>query len=87
MLRERYFQHLETFYANRSRLPVRWQEVSGSSEAIIHVTADELAAVDQEIMMILSRYRSRTQDEALRPEGALPIEVLLFAYPLRTEDG
>ena len=83
MLRRRYFDRLETFYANRSGYPLAWQETTGGSQSLLHLTPDELRAVDDEIMAILERYRGRNLDASLRPAGSLPIEIVLFAYPVR----
>jgi hypothetical protein len=83
MLRKRYFARLQTFYETRSGYPLRWQEVTGGSEFILHVAPDELRAVDEEISAILKRYLPRLADPTLRPAESLPIEVLLFAYPIR----
>ncbi len=83
MLRERYLAGLQAFYEQRSSYPRRWQEVTGGSEFMLHVSPDELAALDREITAILHRYRERIADAGLRPADSLPIEVLLFAYPAR----
>jgi predicted ArsR family transcriptional regulator len=82
-LRERSLQRLEAYYEQRSSYPVRWQEVTGASDFMLHVTPEELRALDEEITAALHRYRSRIADPQLRPAGSLPVEVLLFAYPVR----
>jgi DNA-binding Lrp family transcriptional regulator len=81
-LRERSFARLQAFFEQRSSYPVRWQEVTGASDFMLHVTPDELRALDEEITAILHRYRDRIGDAGLRPPDSLPIEVLLFAYPV-----
>jgi hypothetical protein len=83
MLRERYFARLTAFYAARSSYPLAWQETTGGSQARIHVTPEELRTVDEQIMAILERYLDRNTDPAKRPAESLPVEVLLFAYPVR----
>jgi hypothetical protein len=83
ILRERYFARLEVFYASRSEYPREWQAVTGGSQFVLHVSPDELRAVDQEITAILDRYRERISDPNLRAPDSLPVEVLLFAYPVR----
>jgi predicted ArsR family transcriptional regulator len=83
MLRERYFTRLSAFYATRSAYPLAWQETTGGSQALVHVTPEELKRVDEQIMAILDRYRDRNTDPAQRPPDSLPVEVLLFAYPVR----
>ncbi|MGH8979836.1 MAG: helix-turn-helix domain-containing protein [Acidimicrobiales bacterium] len=83
MLRSRYFSRLETFYANRSDYPIAWQETTGGSQALLHLTPDELRSIDEQIMGILESYLDRNLDASRRPADSLPIEVLLFAYPVR----
>jgi DNA-binding transcriptional ArsR family regulator len=85
-LRERSLARLEAYYEARSSYPVRWQEVTGSSEFVLYVTPEELRAADEEVTAILHRYRDRITDPERRPSGALPVEVLLFAYPVRTPE-
>ena len=85
-LRERSLQRLETYHELRSGYPVRWQEVTGDSQFMLYVTPDELRALDQEITEVMHRYRSRIADPDLRPAGSLPVEVLLFAYPVRSPE-
>ncbi|MBV9795947.1 MAG: helix-turn-helix transcriptional regulator [Actinobacteria bacterium] len=83
MLRERYFARLQAFYDTRSSYPRRWQEVTGGSEFLLHVSPEELHALDEQITGLLLQYRDRITDPSLRPEDSLPVEVLLFAYPIR----
>ncbi len=83
LLRERYFARLQAFYDTRADYPKRWQEVTGGSQFVLHVTAEELRAVDEELTAVLDRFRERMSDPGRRPAGSLPVEVLLFAYPLR----
>jgi predicted ArsR family transcriptional regulator len=83
MLRERYFERLAAFYESRSGYPLAWQETTGGSQALLHVTPEELKAIDERIMAVLEPYVDRGADPAKRPADSLPIEVLLFAYPVR----
>lgn len=81
-LRERSFARLQAYFEERSSYPVRWQEVTGQSDFTLHVTPEELRALDDEVTAILHRYRDRIAHPELRPPGSLPVEVLLFAYPM-----
>jgi DNA-binding transcriptional ArsR family regulator len=83
MLRSRYFERLEAFYTNRSAYPPAWQETTDWNESLVHLTPDELRAIDEEIMAIFTRYRARNVDASLRPTESLPVEVLFFAFPIR----
>ena len=49
LLRSRYFSRLESFYANRSGYPLAWQESTGGSRALLHLTPEELRSVDEQI--------------------------------------
>jgi predicted ArsR family transcriptional regulator len=82
-LRQRSIERLQRFYELRASYPRRWQEVTGASEFMLHVSPEELRALDEEITAILQRYRPRIADPELRPADSLPIELLLFAYPVR----
>ena len=83
MLRERYLDRLAAFYEARSGYPLAWQETTGGSQALLHVTPGELKSLDDKIMALLEPYFDRNTDLSRRPEDSLPVEVLLFAYPVR----
>jgi hypothetical protein len=87
MLVDRYLARLSAFYATRSALPQEWQEVTGGSQATLHVTPEELRQLDQQVMAILDPYIDRSADPAQRPQGSRAVEVLLFAYPAPSPRG
>ena len=78
-LRQRSIERLRRFHELRTSYLRRWQEVTGASEFMLHVSPEELRALDEEITAILQRYRPRIADPQLRPADSLPIELLLFA--------
>lgn len=82
-LRDQYRSRMQAFYESRSAYPREWQEVTGASQYLLHVTPEELRALDEEVSPILMRYRERMTAPELRPAGSLPVEILLFAYPVR----
>jgi DNA-binding transcriptional ArsR family regulator len=83
MLRSQYLTRMEAFYASRSDYPVAWQETTGGSQWLLRLTPDELRALDEEIQAVLRRYREGSLDRSTRPPESLPVEILLFAYPVR----
>ena len=83
MLRQRYLDRLAAFYETRSGYPLAWQETTGGSQALLHVTPEELKSLDDKIMALLEPYLDRNTDLSRRPGESLPVEVLLFAYPVR----
>src|SRR5579863_2835008 len=83
MLRNRCFDQMEAFNESRSDYPLAWQDATEGSQALLHITPDELRAIDEEIMAILERYLERNVDPSRRPVESLPVQILLFAYPVR----
>jgi hypothetical protein len=83
MLRQRYFARLEAFYATRSQYPLAWQEVTGGSEAVLYITPEECKSLDEQFMAVLEPYLDRNTDTEKRPADSLPVELLLFAYPVQ----
>jgi hypothetical protein len=83
MLQELYFARLQAFYDSRGNYPPEWQAVTEAREFMLHVSPDELRTVAEEITAIIDRYRDRLADPALRPGDSLPIEMLMFSYPVR----
>jgi hypothetical protein len=44
---------------------------------------EELEQLNEELTaLLLSRCRERLTDPSLRPAGAVPVEMLLFSYPI-----
>jgi DNA-binding Lrp family transcriptional regulator len=83
MMIDRAFGRLQNFYNTRSHYPQQWQENSGSYEDILHVTVEELKQVEEECAAIFQRFRDRLADPQLRPHDSLPVEFLLFGFPMR----
>ena len=63
-----------------------WASAVCASNSVRFLTADEADAVAEELLAIVDRYRDRTYDPALRPEGALPVGFNIFSYPI-TDQG
>lgn len=51
-------------------------------ENTVYVTAEELAAITDEVNAVFDRFRHRLDDPSSRPEGSRPIEAVLFDHPL-----
>jgi DNA-binding transcriptional ArsR family regulator len=87
MIFERGFARLQHFFDVKSNFPKAWQEASDSSEVILFATPKELQEVNADLLGILSRFHDRIEDKSLRPADSLPVEVLLFSYPVRLPGG
>jgi len=48
------------------------------------MTAEELKQLNQELRALAGpRFQERLTDPSLRPPGAVPVEMLIFSYPIR----
>jgi hypothetical protein len=61
--------------------PEGWADAVQSTGSQLFLTPAELEQIGEEFLALLDRYRDR-DDPAKRPSGALPAELLFFAYPL-----
>jgi hypothetical protein len=78
---DRWYARVRDAFAIRAWSP-EWEEASGSSQILTFLTPEELRAVRDEIGAIVTRHLDeRRVDPAKRPAGALPVEIVNFAYP------
>ena len=83
MLRERQFGRYLTWLETNKNFPRAWRDAAGSSENLIYLTAGELEELNQEVLaLLLPRFRARLTDPARRPPDAVPVEILMLAYPI-----
>ena len=83
LLRERQFNRYRTWLETSATYPRKWREAASSSESVVYLTAGELDQLHQELLaVLLPRFRERRTDPSLRPPGAIPVEFLLFSYPI-----
>jgi DNA-binding transcriptional ArsR family regulator len=83
MLRERQFGRYLTWLETNKNFPPQWRDAAGSSESIIYLTPGELDELSEEVLaLVLPRFRERLTDPARRPPDAVPVEILMLAYPI-----
>jgi len=81
--RERQLARYRTWVETKSSYPREWRTASEDSEYLYYLTADELKQLVSEVSAILlPRFRERLADPSNRPAEAVPVELLLFAYPI-----
>jgi Helix-turn-helix domain len=83
LVTDRAIARMQQFQDTKSNFPKEWQEVSDSTEAVLFVTPSELSELNEQVLAVLMRYHSRLTEIDQRPEGSLPVEVLVFRYPVR----
>jgi predicted ArsR family transcriptional regulator len=88
MLRERQLDRYRSWLENRSSYSQAWRNAADNSEFLIWMTTDELEQLNKELVeMMALRFRDRQTDPAARPADALPVEFLIFSYPMTLTPG
>ncbi|HXO06588.1 MAG TPA: helix-turn-helix domain-containing protein [Solirubrobacteraceae bacterium] len=88
MLRDRQLDRFRSWVESRGSFPQAWRDVAEQSEFVIWMTTDELKELNEELIeLLVPRFRDRQTDPAARPDGALPVELLILSYPLTTSPG
>jgi predicted ArsR family transcriptional regulator len=78
---DRIFARIRAAFATRQWSPA-WEAAAGSTQTLAFLTPEELQAVRDEINEVVGRHLDeRRVDPALRPAGALPVEIVAFAFP------
>jgi DNA-binding transcriptional ArsR family regulator len=83
LLRERQLSRYQAWVETKGRYPRKWREAAADSEFFYYMTAEELVQLVERIHQVLWDQfdEARITDPSRRPPGAVPVELLLFAYP------
>jgi DNA-binding transcriptional ArsR family regulator len=90
MFRDRQFDRYRTWLETKASYPARWRRAQFDSEFLFYLTLEELEQLSDELhTRLFERMHERLTDPSKRPPGSLPVEMLLFSYPLSypSEDG
>jgi hypothetical protein len=83
IVRERQLNRYQTWLETKSTYPQPWRAASTESEFVFYLTVEELDQLNAELTaLLLPRMRERLTDPSARPPGAVPVELLLFSYPI-----
>ena len=83
LVTDRQIARYQTWTRSMGSYPRDWRNAAGTSEWVLFLTPGELKQLNDELAEVLiSRFRERLTDPSKRPPGALPIEYLLFSYPI-----
>lgn len=80
---EHYFEEVTRWLDRSAAEPPQWRDAAMLGDRLLYVTADELKDLSHRIMHLVDEYFDRTQDPALRPEGARQVTYLHVAFPSR----
>ncbi len=80
--RQRVLGRHQHWLETRHSYPAEWRRAAGESQFVFYLTAAELDELTDELARLLLPRMDRLRDPALRPPGAVPVEMLLFSYPV-----
>jgi len=85
--RERTLGRYQTWLETKAAYPQRWREASSDDEYLLYLTVDELDQLHRELTdLLLPRFLERITDPSRRPPGAVPVELLMFTFPIGLPD-
>jgi DNA-binding transcriptional ArsR family regulator len=81
---DRIMERARSALARRRSWPAEWQHsgLPTESEYILYMTPEEAREFGAEVERLYRRFEDRLDHPERRPDGAMPIEALLFSYPL-----
>ena len=83
LVRERQLDRYRTWEETKASYPRRWRDAANDSQLQFYLTAEELAQLNNELRAFLLPWElERHNDPSLRPPGAVPVEMVVFSYPL-----
>jgi predicted ArsR family transcriptional regulator len=87
LVTDRAIARMQFFHETKASYTKDWQEASDSTETLLFITPSELSQLTDDLREVFRQYESRITHVEERPEGALPVEALLFMYPVRFTGG
>jgi DNA-binding transcriptional ArsR family regulator len=83
LIRERQLDRYRTWLEIKAAYPPEWREAADDSEYVFYLTAEELKQLNRELLeMLRPRVLERLTDPSQRPPGSVPVEMLVFSYPI-----
>ncbi|HVT65480.1 MAG TPA: winged helix-turn-helix domain-containing protein [Mycobacteriales bacterium] len=79
---ERTFSRISNYVNTASTYPQGWHDASFMADWLVYVTPEELAEIQAAVLEQMSRFRERTGDRSLRPEGSRAVQLAAYGFPL-----
>ncbi|GAA0815955.1 helix-turn-helix domain-containing protein [Spirilliplanes yamanashiensis] len=77
-----YVRRAEEYLTRRGAEPTEWRMAAGFGDRVLHVTADELIELNDQIDALYARYDHRQTDPAARPAGARAVLAVELTFPV-----
>jgi predicted ArsR family transcriptional regulator len=82
VLWETWLDRIATVNAARETFAEPWRRVTAGMEHLAYLTPEEAERLTADLAAVLQRHRDRLEDPSLRPVDSLPVELVLFTFPL-----
>jgi DNA-binding transcriptional ArsR family regulator len=83
LVRERQLERYRTWRQTAVSYPRRWRDAADDSSYIFYLTVEELEQLNKDLSaMLMPLFLERMADPSKRPAGSVPVELLLFSYPI-----
>jgi DNA-binding transcriptional ArsR family regulator len=83
LIRERQLDRYRNWRETQATYPREWRDAASDSEFVFYLTAQELDDLNKELLALLRpRVLERLADPSERPPGSVPVEMLIFSYPM-----
>ncbi|HEX3453884.1 MAG TPA: helix-turn-helix domain-containing protein [Gaiellaceae bacterium] len=67
------------FLEHADELSDEWQDAASFTRSTVHATAEELVELARQVHELVGRYRRPSESD--RPDGARPVDLVLYAIP------
>ncbi|HET9894543.1 MAG TPA: helix-turn-helix domain-containing protein [Streptosporangiaceae bacterium] len=75
-------ERIRTMLANRTRFSAEHQSVTSAAETVAYVTIEEAQRLKKDLWTLIDSYRERQESPGRRPPDSIPLELLVFTFPL-----
>ena len=87
LMTDRYRDATVAYLERSAAEPQDWRRAVWIGDAILYLTADELAGLGRDIDALVARYAERTHDARLRPAAARHVTFAHAAFPAEPPSG
>jgi predicted transcriptional regulator len=84
---QRYLERFNHWLRRSQHESAEWQAITGIGDAIVYLTAEELAEFGRKFDELLVGYRDRIEQRELRPAGSRPINIIHMLLPIESPAG
>jgi predicted transcriptional regulator len=78
----RTFDRISNYVNSATSYSAEWNDAAFMADWLVYVTPEELAEIRDSVLEQMSKFRARTADKSLRPEGSRAVQLAAYGFPL-----